>query len=265
MSIIQDNKISIFGPAQSPMLLSHGFGCDQTMWRGLTPHLTRDHQIILYDLTGMGRSDRRRYDFNRYSTLDAHAEDIIEILDELDLKNVTLVGHSVSAITAVLAANAAPERIARLILVSPSPCFLNDGDYSGGFERADLEGILELMDENYLGWAQQFGPVIEGTAGIDPDESELTRSFCQTDPQIARHFGRVTFLSDRRDDMSKCPRPALILQCKDDAIAPVGVGEWMHEAMPDSTLEVLPVTGHCPHMTAPDITVAAIRSYLGEA
>eukprot|EP01013_Petalomonas_cantuscygni_P004879 TRINITY_DN15338_c0_g1_i1.p2 TRINITY_DN15338_c0_g1~~TRINITY_DN15338_c0_g1_i1.p2 ORF type:complete len:267 (-),score=70.09 TRINITY_DN15338_c0_g1_i1:31-831(-) len=265
MSRRLDNNINFAGSGEAPIVFAHGFGCDQSMWKQVAPDFEKDHRVILFDLTGAGQSNRARYDFTRYETLDGHAEDVVEILEELDLRDVTLVGHSVSAMIASLAAISAPDRIARLVLVAPSPCFLNDGDYIGGFEKTDLEGILDLMDENYLGWASQFAPQIAGEPGGGPAADDLTQSFCQTDPDVARHFGRVTFMSDRRADVPRTNRPALILQCSDDLLAPVGVGEWMHRSIEGSTLEVLPVNGHCPHMTAPDLTLGAIRRFLAAA
>ncbi|MHA6287080.1 alpha/beta fold hydrolase [Maricaulis sp. CAU 1757] len=265
MSVLKRNNVTVGGQGTAPIVFAHGFGCDQTMWRFIAPHFERDHKVVLFDLTGNGQSDLSAYDFDRYSRLDAHAEDIVDIISELDLEDVTLVGHSVSAITSALAGARCPERIARIVLVAPSPCFMNDGDYTGGFERAELEGLIAFMEENYLGWAAQLAPTIAGQPEGEPAAEDLTRSFCRTDPRISQHFGRVTFLSDRRDDMPKTPQPSLILQCDPDALAPVSVGEWMRDAMPDARLEVLPVTGHCPHMTAPDLTSAAIRRFIDEA
>lgn len=259
------NNVTQTGKGSRPILFAHGFGCDQTMWRSVAPEFERDHRVILYDLTGAGQSDLSAYDDDRYGTLDGHARDILDICETLDLNDAILVGHSVSAITSVLAANIAPGRISRLVLVAPSPCFVNDDGYQGGFAREDLEGLIAFMDENYLGWAEQLAPTIVGQSPDQAEAGELTQSFCRTDPDIARHFGRVTFLSDRRADMPLVQVPSLILQCDDDAIAPVSVGDWMHANMPQSTLVVLDAKGHCPHMTVPDKTAQAIRNYLADA
>lgn len=265
MSAIKRNNVNMRGEGDTAIVFAHGYGCDQTMWRFVAPDFERDHRTVLFDLTGNGKSDLECYDFDRYATLDAHAADIVDIATELDLENAILVGHSVSAITAALAGARAPERFSRLVLVAPSPCFMNDGDYTGGFAREDIEGLIEFMEQNYLGWATQLAPTIVGQPAGETPTAELTQSFCRTDPKIARHFGRVTFLSDRRADVLTTPQPSLVVQCSDDALAPVAVGEWMRDNMQDAKLDILPVTGHCPHMTAPDLTVSAIRRFLDAA
>lgn len=262
MSNRQKNNVVVRGSGTAPMLFAHGFGCDQEMWRFVAPAFETSHKVVLYDLTGSGKSDLSAYKFDRYEDLQAHADDILGICRELDLHSVTLVGHSVSAITSVLAANSEPALFARLVLLAPSPCFLNDDGYHGGFSREELEGLIAFMEENYLGWAAQLGPTIAGQPADGPASAELTKSFCRTDPKIAQHFGRVTFLSDKRKDMTKLSVPALIVQCDDDAIAPVDVGRWMHANMPTATLKVVSVTGHCPHMTAPEETVRVIRGFI---
>lgn len=256
------NNVRVHGTGEAPMLFAHGFGCDQEMWRFVAPAFEASHKVILFDLTGAGKSDLSAYDFDRYEDLQAHADDILGVCDELDLRGVTLVGHSVSAITAVLAANHEPTFFEKLVLLAPSPCFLNDKGYRGGFSNEELEGLIALMEENYLGWAEQLAPTIAGQDADGQASKDLTASFCRTDPKIAQHFGRVTFLSDRREDMAKLSIPALIVQCDDDAIAPVDVGRWMHENMPTTTLEVISVTGHCPHMTAPEETIRLIRQLI---
>lgn len=264
MTILKRNNVNVSGQGKRPIMFAHGFGCDQTMWRDVAPDFERDHKVILFDLTGAGQSDLTAYDFRRYSSLDGHADDIVAITEEMDLADTVLVGHSVSAITAALASVKSPARFAAIVLVSPSPCFLNDDDYRGGFDRADLEEMIEFMEENYLGWAMQTAPAIAGQNTDEPSADKLTQSFCRTDPAIAQHFGRVTFTSDRREDMKSVSVPSLIIQCDNDAIAPVTVGEWMHAAMPGSVLQTVPVTGHCPHMTAPRITIDAIRAFLAD-
>ncbi|NNE24245.1 MAG: alpha/beta hydrolase [Rhizobiales bacterium] len=261
-SIVDRNNVKVRGSTGQAVLFAHGFGCDQEMWRFVAPAFEVDHQIVLYDLTGFGKSDVSAYDFNTYSDLSVHADDIIALCNELNLENVVLVGHSVSATIAVLAANAAPEKFDRLVLLSPSPCFLKIGDYDGGFEEDAIEGLIEAMEANYLGWSEQTAPMIAGQPPDGQAAQDLTKSFCQTDPTIAKHFGRQTFLADNRDDMTRLTIPCLIVQCENDPIAPVSVGNWMHDNMPTSTLERVPVTGHCPHMTNPNLTIDAIRRYL---
>lgn len=258
----QRNNVSVTGEGESPMLFAHGFGCDQSMWREVAPAFERDHKVVVFDLTGAGQSDLSAYDFERYSDLRAHAEDILRICDELGLRDVVLVGHSISATTAVLAANERPELFRALVLVAPTPSFIDDGDYRGGFSRADIEGLIETMDANYLGWSQQMGPQIAGQTEGGPAADDLTQSFCRTDPRIARHFARVTFFADCRQEMKRLTTPSLILHCDDDPLVPMEVAQWMRQNVPHSRIETLAITGHCPHMTAPDMTIQAMRRYL---
>jgi sigma-B regulation protein RsbQ len=242
-------------------MFAHGFGCDQHMWRGVAPAFEADHRVVLFDLVGAGRSDTSAYDRDRYGTLQGHAEDVLEICAALDLREAVFVGHSVSATIGVLAAAKEPDRFAKLVLVAPSPCFIDDEGYVGGFTREDIEGLLESLDSNYLGWSAAMAPVI---AGADHPEAaaELTNSFCRTDPEIARHFARVTFLSDNRADLARVRTPALVLQCSDDALAPEAVGRYVHEQLPGSRLVLMAATGHCPNLSAPAETVAAIEAFL---
>jgi sigma-B regulation protein RsbQ len=245
------------------MLFAHGFGCDQHMWRLLTPAFESDHRIVLFDYVGSGRSDVSAYDPERYATLEGYARDVLDVCEALDLRDVVFVGHSVSAMIGILAANQAPERFARLILVAPSPRYLNDPpDYTGGFERSDIEGLLDMMDRNYLGWSQQLAPAVMQNADRPELGEELTESFCSTDPVIARRFAEATFLADNRADLRAVRVPSLILQCSEDIIAPRPVGDYLQGALPGSTLRVMAATGHCPHMSAPDETVTLIREYL---
>ena len=241
----------------------HGYGCDQTMWRLIKPAFSNDYKIVSIDLAGFGQSDLSAYDRSTYATLNGHATDILDICEELDLRDLVFVGHSVGAMIGVLAANRDPSRFSNLIMVAPSPCYINDGDYVGGFTPTDIDGLLELLDANFLGWSAQMAPVIMGQPDQPQLAEELTDSFCRTDPEIAKHFGRVTFLSDHRRDVMKVTTPTLILQCANDMLAPVAVGAWMHNAVPGSTLVNMQVTGHCPHLSAPAETIAAMKSYLG--
>ena len=264
MSITGRNNVVVSGAGDRPIIFAHGFGCDQTMWRDVAPNFERDYRVVTYDLTGAGASDLSAYDFDRYSALEAHAEDLVKICGELNLSDAILVGHSISASIAILAANSVPDYFSSLVLISPSPSFLDDEStgYTGGFSREDIEELVAFMDENYLGWSEQMAPVIAGQPAGEPAADDLTRGFCRTDPQIAAHFGRVTFLSDRREDMRRSARPSLVLHCDDDPLVPMPVAEWMRDNIPGATVEVMSVTGHCPHMTAPEQTVAAIRRYL---
>ena len=263
MNTTQRNAVSVIGRAQArPIVFAHGYGCDQNMWRLVTPAFADDHRVVLFDHVGAGRSDLTAYDDERYSTLDGYAGDVLQILREHDLHDVVFVGHSVSAMIGVLAAIREPERFAKLVLVGPSPCYIDDGDYVGGFDAGDIEAMLESLDSNYLGWSRTMAPVIMGNPERPELGVELTNSFCATDPEIARKFAHLTFTSDNRDDLGKVRVPALVLQCADDVIAPAVVGDFVHEHLPGSTLVAMNATGHCPNLSAPAETIAAIREFL---
>ena len=257
------NNVTISGRSDGqPMVFAHGFGCDQSMWRYVAPAFAEDHRIVLFDHVGMGGSDLAAYDGGRYADLHGYARDLLEICEQLDLREVVFVGHSVSAMMGVLAAIEQPERFSRLVLVGPSPCYIDDAGYTGGFTRADIDELLESLDSNYLGWSGAMAPVIMGTPERPELGEELTNSFCRTDPEIAREFARVTFLSDNRDDLPMVRTPALVLQCSADVIAPESVGEYVHRHLPGSELMLLHATGHCPNLSAPEETIAAIRAFL---
>jgi sigma-B regulation protein RsbQ len=244
------------------MLFAHGFGCDQNMWRYVWPAFADEYRVVLCDHVGAGGSDVRAYDRERYSSLQGYAEDVLDICHELALSDVVFVGHSVSAMIGMLAAIEEPERFARLVLVGPSPRYVNDDDYVGGFSREDIEGLLESLESNYLGWSSAISPVIMGNKDRPELGEELTNSFCRADPEIAAQFARVTFLSDNRADLARVSTPSLVLQCSEDAIAPQTVGEYVQRHLPDSRLVQLQATGHCPNLSAPEETIAAIRGFL---
>lgn len=265
MGVVERNHVQVAGRGSQPMMLAHGFGCDQHMWRFITPAFEDDYRIVLFDHVGAGRSDKAAYDRRKYSSLEGYADDILEICRELDLTDVVFVGHSVSAMMGALAAAREPERFAHLIMIGPSPRYVDDAGYVGGFARPDIDGLLESLDSNYLGWSSAMAPVIVGNPNKPEFGAELTNSFCRTDPDIAAHFARVTFLSDNRSDLPKVPTPSLVLQCSDDVIAPLAVGEYVHQQLPDSQLVVMKASGHCPHLTAPDETIAAMTDYLRAA
>ncbi len=258
------NNVRVFGKGTQPMLFAHGFGCDQNMWRFITPAFEDDYRIVLFDYVGSGKSDLRAYRANaaRYRSLDGYAQDVLDICAALDLRDVIFVGHSVSCMIGVLAANREPDRFRQLILVAPSPSYINDGDYVGGFERADIAGLLDTMERNYLGWASVLAPTVMKNADRPELSRELEESFCSTDPEIARRFAEATFYADNRDDLPRVRVPSLILQCSDDALAPLAVGEYLAQHLPASTLRVMTATGHCPHMSHPEETVRLIREYL---
>jgi sigma-B regulation protein RsbQ len=258
------NNVKVSGRGTQPMLFAHGFGCDQNMWRFVTPAFEDDYQIVLFDYVGSGQSDLGAYDPGRYATLDGYAQDVLDVCHALDLEHVIFVGHSVSSVIGMLAANKEPNRFERLVLVGPSPRYINDPPgYVGGFERADLEGLLDMMDRNFIGWANFLAPVIMKSPDRPELEAELEASFCSTDPVIARRFAEATFFADNRADAARVRVPSLIMQCADDSLAPRSVGEYLHHTMPASTFRLLDVTGHCPHMSHPDKTIGAIREYLG--
>jgi sigma-B regulation protein RsbQ len=244
------------------MLFAHGFGCDQNMWRFVTPAFEATHRIVLFDHVGAGGSDLTAFDPDRYGHLRGYADDLLDICHALDLTDVVFVGHSVSAMIGVLAANREPERFSRLVLVGPSPRYINDGEYVGGFTTEDIDGLLDSLDSNYLGWSSAMAPVIMGNADRPQLGDELTNSFCRTDPEIARHFARVTFTSDNRADLADVRVPALVLQCSDDVIAPTSVGDYVADRIGGSTLVRLEASGHCPNLSAPEETVAAIEAFL---
>ena len=264
MSVKSRNNVQCSGSGPMTMLFAHGFGCDQSMWRLVAPEFAERFKVVTFDLVGSGSSDRSAYDRGKYSSLQGYADDTLEIVDEFAQGPVIFVGHSVSAMIGILATAAAPERFAAQIMVGPSPCYINDGDYLGGFSREDIDELLETMDANYLGWSSNIAPAIMGVPDRPELGTELTTSFCRNDPEIAKHFARVTFLSDHRDDLARSPTPALILQCSDDMIAPRAVGDYMHARLPHSKLEIIDNVGHCPHLSAPDASNRAINAFLAQ-
>ena len=261
-SIIARNNVKVFGQGTQPMLFVHGFGCDQNMWRYVTPAFADDYRVVLFDFVGSGKSDLAAYDADRYSTLEGYAQDVLDVCHALDLRDVILVGHSVSAMIGVLAANREPNRFSRLIMVGPSPRYVNDDGYVGGFERKDIEGLLETMERNYIGWANFLAPAIMKNPDHPELSEELEQSFCSTDPVIARRFAEATFFADNRGDLAHVTVPSLIMQCSDDMIAPLDVGEYLHRNLHGSSLRVMRATGHCPHMSHPRETIEVMREYL---
>lgn len=246
----------------TPMLFAHGFGCDQNMWCHVAPAFDAEYRTILFDLVGAGGSDLSAYDPAKYATLDGYADDVIALARDLGVVNGIFVGHSVSAMIGVLAARRAPELFDRLVLVGPSPRYIDDGDYVGGFSEAQIAELLDFLDSNHMGWSQAMAPMIMGNADRPELGEELTASFCRTDPEIARKFARTTFLSDNRADLAGIDAGVLILQCREDVIAPLCVGEYLRDAIAGSEFVVLDATGHCPNLSAPAETVAAIKAFV---
>lgn len=262
MNVRERNNVHVNGSSGTTMLFAHGFGCDQNMWRLFAPSFEDRYQTVLFDLVGSGESDLSAYSRSRYNTLQGYADDVLEIIDGLTTGPVIFVGHSVSTMIGMLAAIKAPERFAANIMIGPSPSFINDGSYIGGFERADIEELLETLENNYLGWSSTMAPAIMGAPGQPELAEELTNSFCRTDPEIARHFARVTFLADHRADLSRVTTPTLIVQSNDDLLAPVSVGQYMHNAIPGSELSIVDNVGHCPHLSAPGESKSATDAFL---
>jgi sigma-B regulation protein RsbQ len=260
--VLQRHNVHTFGGGTVPMVFAHGFGCDQNMWRFITPAFERDYRIVLFDYIGHGQSDRTTYDAARYATLDGYASDVLEICAALDVRHGVFVGHSVSAMIGALASAREPDRFDRLVMIGPSPRYINDGDYVGGFAASDIDELLESLESNYLGWSSGMAPVIMGRPDRPEFGEELANSFCRTDPAIARQFARTTFLSDNRDDLARVSARTLILQCANDVIAPDVVGRFVHDRLPDSALVHMRATGHCPNLSAPEETIEAMRAFL---
>jgi sigma-B regulation protein RsbQ len=257
------NNVKVVGAAAGPLIvLAHGFGCDQRLWRPVVDRLKGESRLLLFDHVGSGESDPGCWDPQKYSTLTGYAADVVDLVRELDLRNVVFVGHSVASMIGALAVIAEPGRFAKLVMLTPSPRYIDDGDYRGGFSRSDIDELLESLELNYLGWSHAMAPVIMGTPDRPELGDELTEAFCRNDPAHARVFARATFLSDNRDDLARIPVPTLVIECAQDAIAPREVGAFVHQHIPDSRLVTLDATGHCPHLSAPDATASAISAFV---
>jgi sigma-B regulation protein RsbQ len=261
MDIFKRFNVTVQGDGQPTYVFAHGFGCDQTMWRFITPHYATRGRAVCYDLAGNGKSDLAVYDRQRHGSLEGHADDLLEVVQAIG-GPVVFVGHSVGSTIGLLAGIRAPELFESQIWVGPSPCYINDGDYVGGFTRSDIDSLLETLDSNYLGWSSTMAPAIMGAPDQPQLAEELTNSFCRTDPEIAKHFARVTFTSDNRDDVARLQVPTLVLQCSDDLIAPRSVGEFLARTLPRGTLRVIDNVGHCPHLSTPCASMDAMDAFL---
>lgn len=265
MDALKRNNVVFSGHGSQPMVFAHGFGCDQQMWRFVAPAFEATHRVVLFDHFGCGKSDISAYSNERHVSLAGYAEDLVDILEQADLRDAIIVGHSVSSIIGILAAIKAPHRVSKLVLVGPSPRYLNEPpDYVGGFDRADIDGLIDMMESNMLGWANFLAPAVMGAQSPQAMTEELKASFCAADPYISRRFAAATFLGDNRADLPRLAQPALIIQCTDDAIAPPAVGAYVHAHLKGSTLRLIEASGHCPHMTHPDQTIALIQDYLAQ-
>lgn len=262
MTALARNCVHTNGNGERTMIFAHGFGCDQNMWRFVAPAFANDFQTVLFDHVGAGGSDLSAYTPAKYASLAGYADDLIEIGHELHLKDAVFVGHSVSAMIGVLASLKAPELFKSLVLVGPSPRYTDDDGYVGGFSAQQIAELLDFLSDNYMGWSAAMAPAIMGNPDRPELSEELTNSFCRTDPEIAKAFARVTFMSDNRSDLPKVTRPTLILQCSEDVIAPREVGEYVHRNIAGSKLVVMRATGHCPNLSAPEETIAAIRNFV---
>ena len=264
MNLAQRNNVHVAGEGPATMFFAHGFGCDQNMWRLLAPAYAKRYRTVLFDMVGSGGSDLSAYDPQKYGSLKGYADDVLELVREFTQGPALFVGHSVSAMIGLLADLAQPELFAAQIMIGPSPCYINDGDYIGGFSRKDIEGLLDTLDSNYLGWSSNMAPAIMGAPDQPELAVELTNSFCRTDPEIAKQFARVTFLSDVRPELPRLRTPTLIVQCNEDLIAPVAVGEYLHRVLPHSTLSIIANVGHCPHLSSPSSSADAIDAFFAK-
>lgn len=262
MSVQRRNNVITQGKGPATMVFAHGFGCDQNMWRFVAPRFADRFKVVTFDLVGSGKSELAAYDRDKYDSLEGYASDLLQVIDEFATEPVIFVGHSVSAMIGLLASNRAPEKFAAHMMVGPSPCYINDGDYQGGFTREDIESLLDTLEGNYLGWASSMAPAIMGAREQPELAEELTASFCRTDPAIAKQFARVTFLSDNRADVPQLEAPTLVIQSTDDLIAPQSVGEYLQKHLPRATLRLVENVGHCPHMSVPGESVAAMEEFL---
>lgn len=262
MNLQQRNNIQVQGCGPETMVFAHGFGCDQNMWRFMAPHFAERYRVVTFDLVGAGKSDPGAYEIAKYASLQGYADDLLEIVREVAKGPVLFVGHSVSAMVGMLADLQAPGTFAAHMMIGPSPCYINDGDYVGGFTREDIDSLLDTLESNYLGWAGSMAPAIMGVPERPELSEELTASFCRTDPDIAKRFAKATFLSDNRKDVARLQTPTLVIQSSEDLIAPVAVGEYMHRTLPRSTLRIVENIGHCPHLSAPGASCDAIDDFL---
>lgn len=262
-AISRRNNVTVTGnPDGRAIVFAHGFGCNQRVWRHVIPAFLADFKVVLFDHVGAGDSDASAYSFAKYDSLHGYAEDVVEILDDLDVVDAVYVGHSVSAMIGVLAAQRDSSRLGALVMVNPSPRYIDTDGYEGGFEREDIDALLDDLDSNYFGWSSTMAPLMMGNPDRPELGEELTGNFCSTDPTIARHFARVTFLSDNRDDLAQVTTPTLIVQCSSDIVAPSAVGRFVHEQVAGSDLVTLSATGHVPNLSAPEELTAAILAYL---
>ena len=262
MDIVQRNNVKVVGSGGRAMIFAHGFGCDQNMWRFVWPAFADQYRIVLFDHVGCGGSDLSAYNSGKYGSLEGYADDVIAICRELGITHGVFVGHSVSAMIGAIASLKASDIFDDLIMIGPSPRYINDEEYTGGFSEQQIHELLDFLDANHMGWSQAMAPVIMGNPDRPELGEELTNSFCMTDPEIAKKFARVTFLSDNRSDLPAVKARSLVLQCSEDVIAPKSVGEYVAKQLPNSQFTILNATGHCPNLSAPEETISAMKAFL---
>lgn len=261
-NVLQRNNVNVLGEGSKVLIFAHGFGCDQNAWNHIKNYFIQDYKLVFFDFVGAGKSDIALYNPQKYASLDGYVNDLVEICDELELKKLIFIGHSVSCMIGALASIKRPEIFEKLVFIGPSPCYISKGNYTGGFDQETIDSLLEVMDEDYINWARSIAPAIMNAENGTELTGELTDNFCSIDPVIARQFARVTFLSDNRDDLRSIPVNSLTIQCTDDMIAPLAVGQYIHANTPKNTLTVLEAHGHCPHMSHPEETFNAIKTFL---
>ncbi len=262
--VVVRNNVKVIGEGERTIVFAHGFGCDQSMWQYITPSFTHQYRVVLFDYVGSGSSDLNAYTSERYSTFQGYVQDVLDIIECLELSNITFIGHSVSSMIGMLASIERPDYFEKMIMIGPSPCYLNEGDaYFGGFERSDITELLDMMEMNFAGWASFMAPLAMNNPELPMLSKDLERSFISTDPVITREFAEVTFLSDHREALPKATVPTLIMQCSDDSIVPLQVGEYLHKHLSNSTFRLMEAKGHYPHISHPEETITLINEYLG--
>lgn len=261
-TVIERNHVRVIGEGHQIIVMAHGFGCDQNMWQYITPYFKEQYKIVLFDYVGSGKSDMSAYDAEKYNSLHGYKQDLLEVIEALDLEQVIYFGHSVSSMIGLLAAIEQPQKFKQMIMIGPSPCYLNDEHYKGGFEKSDVEDLLSMMEMNFAGWASFMAPFAMGNEGTSPITEELENTFVSCNPQIAKQFAEVTFYSDYRDTIAKLQVPTLIMQCANDSVVPVEVGYYLHKNIKNSELVILDTRGHYPHISEPKLTVELMNNYL---
>lgn len=263
MNVVERNNVRIIGEGEQTIICAHGFGCEQSMWQYIAPSFTEKYKLVLFDYVGAGLSDLSAYSTDKYATLDGYKQDVLDLVDGLQLENSIFIGHSISSMIGMLAAIERPEIFEKIIMIGPSPCYLNKSDgFQGGFEESDVWELLELMEINFSGWASYMAPTTMGDDATQELKDGLRDVFVSTNPKIAREFAEVTFFSDYRSRLSELTVPTLIVQCSEDSIVPLHVGEYLHENLGNSELKVMQAKGHYPHISHPVETVELITNFL---